>query len=165
MTSTTTTTTTTGQCLCGRVKVTVTGKPLSSFPTLTCHCNSCKKRSGGVASYAFLVPKQHVQFSPAPNEAPTDDNTGSAAAVGVHKVYVDRNTGSGQPMQRTMCGACGSPVCIIEAADADVRCLQFGLFAGSEGVDLSATRPGLELFASRRVAWIPEIGEEVREAA
>lgn len=95
------------------------GKPLSSFPTLTCHCTSCKRRSGGVASYAFVVPKQHAQFTPA-----FDGNQ-----AGVHKVFEDRDTGSGKPMQRTMCAECGSPVCIVEASDPDARCLQYGLFA------------------------------------
>ncbi|PSR82217.1 Mss4-like protein, partial [Coniella lustricola] len=103
-----------GQCLCGKVKVTVTDKPLICFPTLVCHCTSCKRRSGGIASYAFVVPKQHIQIGP---------------AGGVHKVFVDHDTGSGKPMQRTMCVECGSPVCIIEAESPDSRCLQFGLFA------------------------------------
>ncbi|KAI3396006.1 hypothetical protein diail_577 [Diaporthe ilicicola] len=151
---------TSGQCLCGKVKVTVTGKPITSFQTLTCHCISCKRRSGGVASYAFVVPKQNVQFQPEPN---LPDSIGPAG--GVHKVFVDKDTGSGHPMQRTMCAECGSPVCIIEASDPDARCLQFGLFADSEGVDLNACKPALEMFACRRVNWIPEVGEDVRDKA
>lgn len=84
---------------------------------------------------------------------------------GVHKVFVDTDTGSGQPMQRTMCAECGSPVCIIEAGDPDARCLQFGLFAESDGVDLSECKPKLEMFASRRVKWMPEVGEDVEDKA
>ncbi|KAG6362493.1 hypothetical protein INS49_010725 [Diaporthe citri] len=122
-------TTTSGQCLCG--KVTVTGKPLASFPTLTCHCVSRKRRSGGVASYAFVVPKQNVRFQPEPNPP-----NPIGPAGGPHRIFVDNDTGSGHPMQRTMCAECGSPVCIIESADPDARCLQFGLFADSQGVDL-----------------------------
>ncbi|KAJ0120981.1 hypothetical protein J7T55_015720 [Diaporthe amygdali] len=151
---------TSGQCLCGKVKVTVTGKPLASFQSLTCHCVSCKRRSGGVASYAFVVPKQNVQFHP---EANFPDSI--APAGGPHKVFVDNHTGSGHPMHRTMCAECGSPVCIIESADPDARCLQFGLFADSQGVDLNECKPVLEMFACRRVKWIPELGEDVREKA
>lgn len=66
-------------------------------------------------------------------------------------------------MQRTMCAECGSPVCIIESADPDARCLQFGLFADSQGVDLGDCKPALEMFASRRVKWIPAVGDDVRE--
>jgi hypothetical protein len=43
--------------------------------------------------------------------------------------------------------------------------LQFGLFAISSGVDLSDCKPKLELFASRRVRWMPEVGEDVKEKA
>lgn len=68
-------------------------------------------------------------------------------------------------MHRTMCAECGSPVCIIESADPDARCLQFGLFADSEGVDLNKCKPALEMFASRRVDWIPLLGDDVREKA
>lgn len=67
-------------------------------------------------------------------------------------------------MQRTMCAECGSPVCIVEASDPDARCLQFGLFAGVEGL-LDQSKPRLEMFARRRVRWIPEVGEDVREEA
>lgn len=66
-------------------------------------------------------------------------------------------------MQRTMCAECGSPVCIIESADPDARCLQFGLFADSQGVDLNECKPALEMFACRRVNWIPLLGDDVRE--
>ncbi|RYP81713.1 hypothetical protein DL769_001863 [Monosporascus sp. CRB-8-3] len=138
-------TTTKGQCLCGKVQVTVTAdKPLASFDTLCCHCDSCKRRSGGVASYAFVVPERRVSFH------------GSA-----HKTFEDRDTGSGKPMRRTMCAECGSPVCVIEADSPDVRCLQYGLFAGQ----LELPRPALEMFASKRVPWINEVGEDVRERA
>ncbi|KAK7725540.1 hypothetical protein SLS63_008144 [Diaporthe eres] len=130
-------TTTSGQCLCGKVQVTVTGKHLASLPTLTCHCVSCKRRSGGVASYAFVVPKQNVRFQPEPNPPGPIGPAG-----GPHKIFVDNDTGSGHPMQRTMCAECGSPVCIIESADPDARCLQFGLFADSQGVDLSESVRG-----------------------
>lgn len=177
-------------------QVTVTGKPLSSFPTLTCHCNSCKRRSGGIASYAFVVPKQHVQFNPAPSFAlgigaaatatatatASESSSSSGSQRGattpgeevasrlVHTIFVDKDTGSGHPMQRTLCVECGSPVCIVEASDPDARCLQFGLFAGVRGASeadggglLSECRPQLEMFASRRVKWMPEVGQDVRE--
>lgn len=144
--------------LVSHLQVTVTGKPLASFPSLTCHCVSCKRRSGGVASYAFVVPKQNVRFQPEPNPP-----NPIGPAGGPHKIFVDNDTGSGHPMQRTMCAECGSPVCIIESADPDARCLQFGLFADSQGVNLSECKPALEMFACRRVKWIPELGDDVRE--
>ncbi|CAD0010900.1 unnamed protein product [Aureobasidium pullulans] len=137
-----TSTTTKGQCLCGKVQVTVSQKPLTSFPTLCCHCTNCKRRSGGIASYAFIVPKQHVSI------------TGST-----HKSYQDPDTGSGKPMTRTMCTECGSPVCIIEAASPEDRCLQYGLFAG----EVELPRPGVEFLVRDKVGWVNSVGEDVKE--
>ncbi|KAG9679510.1 hypothetical protein KCU99_g1367, partial [Aureobasidium melanogenum] len=135
---------TTGRCLCGKVQVTVSDKPLTSFSTLCCNCTNCKRRSGGIASYAFIVPKQHVSIS------------GST-----HKSYSDPDTGSGKPMTRTMCTECGSPVCIIEAASPDDRCLQYGLFAG----EVELPKPEIEFFGKDRVVWVPEMGKDVMETA
>ncbi|KAG9692984.1 hypothetical protein KCU95_g6789, partial [Aureobasidium melanogenum] len=135
---------TTGRCLCGKVQVTVSDKPLTSFSTLCCNCTNCKRRSGGIASYAFIVPKQHVSIS------------GST-----HKSYSDPDTGSGKPMIRTLCTECGSPVCIIEAASPDDRCLQYGLFAG----EIELPKPEIEFFGKDRVVWVPEMGKDVKETA
>ncbi|KAF1353814.1 Mss4-like protein [Delphinella strobiligena] len=129
-----------GHCLCGQVEVSVS-KPLSEFSTLTCHCQSCKRRSGGIASHAFIIPKEHVSIS------------GTS-----HKIYSDPNTGSGKPMQRSMCTECGSPVCIIEGHAPDMRCLQYGLFADQE-----LPPPKLELFRKHAVGWMPAVGEDVKD--
>lgn len=128
-------------------QVTVTDKPLLSFDTLCCNCTNCKRRSGGIASFAFIVPHQHVQIN---------DTTGKA-----HKSYQDPDTGSGKAMTRTMCVECGSPVCIIEAASPEMRCLQYGLFAG----EVELPKPGVEFFGRDRVVWIPEMGADVKETA
>jgi hypothetical protein len=126
------------------MQVTVDGS-LSSFPSLMCHCTSCKRRSGGVASYAFMVPKEKVSIS-----SPTS----------THVTFVDPDTGSGKPMQRTMCSTCGSPVCIIEASAPDTRCLQYGLFADQE-----LPPPKLEMFRSKACAWVNSVGEDVKQEA
>ncbi|CAD0106672.1 unnamed protein product [Aureobasidium uvarum] len=138
------TTQTTGRCLCGKVQVTVSPKPLTSFSTLCCNCTNCKRRSGGIASYAFIVPKDHVSI------------TGST-----HESYSDPDTGSGKPMTRTMCTECGSPVCIIEASSPDDRCLQYGLFAG----EVELPKPEIEFFGRDRVVWVAEMGKNVKETA
>lgn len=118
-------------------------EPLSKFDTLMCHCTACKRRSGGVASYAFIIPKEHV------------DITGSS-----HTTYTDNDTGSGKPMQRTMCKECGSPVCIIEGHAPDMRCLQYGLFADQE-----LPPPKLEMFRSAACKWVNSVGQDVKEKA
>lgn len=154
-----TTGSTKGRCLCGKVtvhplislslnplphttQVTVSASNITTYPTLCCHCTSCKRRSGGLASYAFCVPASIVTI------------TGSS-----HKTTEDHDTGSGNPMTRTMCCECGSPVAIVEAGRPDTRCLQYGLFAGV----VELPKPQLEMFAGRMCKWETKVGEDVRE--
>lgn len=108
-----------------------------------CHCNSCKRRSGGLASFAFCIPKDSVISI-----------TGET-----HHTYSDSDTGSGKPMQRSMCTKCGSPVCIIEGSQPDTRCLQYGLFAG----EVEYPKPELELFWKDACIWEKTVGKDVRE--
>jgi len=77
-----------------------------------------------------------------------------------HKVFVDKDTGSGHPMQRTMCATCGSPVAVIEHSDPDTVCLQYGLFGGQE-----LPKPKMEMFWSEALGWESKVGEDVREEA
>jgi len=126
----------------GNIQVTIYDS-LSRFETLMCHCTNCKRRSGGIASYAFVIPKDVVSV------------TGSS-----HISYEDPNTGSGKPMTRTMCEKCGSPVIIIETSAPDMRCVQYGIFAGEE-----LPPPKMEMFRSLACAWTNSVGEEIREEA
>ncbi|EMC94974.1 hypothetical protein BAUCODRAFT_123461 [Baudoinia panamericana UAMH 10762] len=132
-----------GRCLCGKVEVAV-NKPIKDFDTLMCHCANCKRRSGGIASYAFLVPKEHVTI------------TGST-----HVDYADKDTGSGEAMHRSMCSSCGSPVRIIEGHAPDIWCLQYGLFADQ----VNLPPPKLEMFRSQACRWVQAVGDDVREKA
>lgn len=116
--------------------------PLDTVNSLVCHCANCKRRSGGVASYAFMVPKENVLI-----------------AGDTHVNRSDPNTSSGKPMERSMCSDCGSPVRIIEGHAPDIWCLQYGLFA--DEVDLP--KPKLELFRSKACVWINAVGEDVKE--
>jgi len=109
-----------------------------------CHCTSCKRRSGGLASYAFLIPQQHVHIT-------SDEDT--------HVEYADNDTGSGTPMQRSMCARCGSPVRIIEGSAPETWCMQYGLFAG----EVELPPPKVEMFRSRACGWVRAVGEDVRE--
>ncbi|KAK3703360.1 hypothetical protein LTR37_014466 [Vermiconidia calcicola] len=105
---------------------------------------SCKRRSGGLASYAFIIPdgEQKVTI------------TGDT-----HITHNDNDTASGKPMLRSMCSNCGSPVRIIEGSSPDTWCMQYGLFA--DEVDLPP--PKLEMFRSKACAWEAQVGEKVME--
>lgn len=126
------------------IKVTINAAPnaLASYPSLMCHCASCKRRSGGIASYASLIPKNQVTI------------TGDT-----HSNYEDPDTGSRKPMQRSLCTYCGSPVRIIEGSAPDTWCMQYGLFAD----EVHLPPPRLELFRSKACAWVREVGKNVRQ--
>lgn len=62
-------------------------------------------------------------------------------------------------MTRTMCSECGCPVCIIEAASPESRCLQYGLFAG----EVELPKPEVEFFGRDRVVWVKEMGSGVKD--
>lgn len=113
-----------------------------------CHCESCKRRSGGVASYAFVVPKDKLLR--------IDAGQGNI----YYKIHTDYNTGSGKPMQRSMCTECGSPVIVVEAHSPDVRCVQYGMFA-HHLEDLPP--PRLELFRRSACGWVENVGREIKE--
>lgn len=87
-----------------------------------------------------MIPKGHVTI------------TGST-----HTSYMDPETKSGKPMERSMCSRCGSPIRIIEAMDPDTWCMQYGLFAGES--DLPP--PKLEMWRRRACDWAPKVGEKV----
>lgn len=115
---------------------------LSSFDSLMCHCTSCKRRSGGIASFAFMIPKQHVNI------------TGKC-----HAIYIDHETGSGKPMERSMCSECGSPIRIIEGHAPDIWCMQYGLFAD----EAELPPPRLELFRKKACGCMAPVGQEVKD--
>jgi hypothetical protein len=122
-------------------QVTVDGQ-LSEFDTLMCHCTSCKRRSGGIASYAFMIPEEKVHVT----------------AGEEHTTYIDDNTGSGKPMIRSMCARCGSPVIIVEGHAPNIRCVQYGIFADQE-----LPVPKLELFRKSACGWQPAVGEQIKQ--
>ncbi|KAF9049076.1 Mss4-like protein [Panaeolus papilionaceus] len=79
-----------GSCLCRAVHYEVTGEPITFR---VCHCVNCRKSSGtAFMSSLFFNGKQLMVI------------TGGDKV----KVYSDRDTGSGYPINRFFCGECGS---------------------------------------------------------
>lgn len=75
-----------------------------------------------------------------------------------HTSYMDHDTGSGKPMERSMCSGCGSPVIIVEGHAPDIRCVQYGIFADQE-----LPAPKLELFRKSACGWQQTVGEQVKD--
>jgi hypothetical protein len=122
----------TGSCLCGEVRVTLTGDPVA---VAVCHCTHCQKTAGSAFSIVLLVPEAAVTVE------------GSVSGYG------DRGD-SGLAVTRNFCSTCGSPVETSSEATRGqhVRIVKAGLFAG-----VREFTPKMELFCSSRSTWVPAL--------
>lgn len=129
-----------GRCLCGRIRVALSGEPLM---VAACHCLHCRKTSGSAFSLVAVMPADAVEVS------------------GELAVYADASA-SGGAVSRRFCAACGSPVETTSSSSAaqGVRIIKLGLFDEIDGL-----WPSVELFCSRRAGWLPGLGGTVGFAA
>jgi hypothetical protein len=93
----------TGHCLCGAVRFEAEGEPLS---TSLCHCESCRRHSGGVAAPFATFRKGAVWWS------------------GAERVRYR----SSPPVVRSFCGRCGSPLAYEHDGSAEEIDLYLGVF-------------------------------------
>lgn len=119
-----------GGCLCGAVRY-----ELKAEPTVTaiCHCTHCQRQSGSVFSTNMVVAEaDYVQH-------------------GETKVFEDSGD-SGKGVHRHFCANCGSP--ILSKID-----LMPGMVMVKAGTldDLSAVKPGVEVYADHAADWVAPI--------
>ena len=76
----------TGSCHCGEISYTVNAEPLRQ---VNCHCENCRKTSGGPYLASVFVPEDSVQIKGAPKE---------------YQHLAD----SGNQMTKKFCGNCGA---------------------------------------------------------
>ncbi len=118
----------TAQCACGAVKF-----AFDTDPTFVanCHCNDCKRASGGEMATFFAVPADDFQLL-------------SGAPKAFHYI-----ANSGKGLDRNFCPECGSRV-FTDNLDS---------FPGTVFVQLGSldqpdlVEPKLEMFDSRRLHW------------
>lgn len=88
----------TGRCLCGNIQY-----ELLSAPVVTgvCHCKNCQRQAGSAFSTLAGVPMADFKVAGEPT------------------LYVDGDTGSGNPVHRFFCNQCGSPIysCVADSPD------------------------------------------------
>ena len=82
--------TVTGHCLCGEIAY-----ELANTPAMTgvCHCKNCQRQAGSAFSTLADVPRKDFTFT-----------------SGTPKLYLDKDTDSGNSVERYFCGTCGSPL-------------------------------------------------------
>ncbi len=96
----------TGQCLCGAVKYQLDNQPAV---TGVCHCRNCQRQAGSAFSTLAAVPKAEFHFT-----------------AGSPRLYEDRDTNSGNTVERYFCGTCGSPIYSALGAQPDLIYLKTG---------------------------------------
>lgn len=120
----------TGQCACGAVKYAFDTKP--GF-IANCHCNDCKRASGGEMATFFAVPEDDFTLvSGQPKAFPYIAN-------------------SGKKLDRNFCPECGSRV-----FTSNLEAFPQTVFVQLGTVDrpgMGEIAPQLEMFVTRRLAW------------
>lgn len=81
----------TGKCICGKVTVTVTGKPKACF---NCYCNLCRKRGNQISKLGCLLK---------PDQLEINDRSQLVS-------YTETGTQTGKPKHVYSCKTCHCPV-------------------------------------------------------
>ncbi|KAK8095795.1 uncharacterized protein PG998_002427 [Apiospora kogelbergensis] len=131
-------------CLCGAIRINVTGAPLSTY---LCHCRACQKACGVVFSSNAAYQADHVQIT-----FPKGDDPSSV----LRTFEDDKSSDSGTVILRTFCAVCGSRLTTQRLGSPDRLVLAVGLFAGDEGRQADM-KPTSEYFCVNRAAWLGEV--------
>lgn len=84
----------TGTCLCGSIQVTITDPELwTKRRGHLCHCANCRKVAGSYVASNLNIEAEKVTI---------DDRQTTLTK------YMDYQTGSGKPVERSFCSRCGS---------------------------------------------------------
>ncbi|TRX98244.1 hypothetical protein FHL15_000889 [Xylaria flabelliformis] len=126
----------TASCLCGGVKVEMRGDPIMKN---LCHCTSCQKSFGAAFGSLAAYTVEQVTFT--------------ESEPSVLKTYTDRSPESGDVLNRSFCGKCGSPVRVQTGKRPDVLVVPVGIIDG----DKADFKPELEFYCRGRVDWVDPI--------
>ena len=121
----------TGQCLCGKVRYSVSAEPEMAA---VCHCADCRRHSGAAFAAVISVPKSAVSV-----EGP---------------LRTFRKTGdSGRWIERQFCPECGSSVLLEVEFQPGQALVQIGTLD-----DATPYKPVAHLFCDAALPWttIPE---------
>ncbi|KAF2493160.1 DUF636 domain protein [Lophium mytilinum] len=121
-------------CLCGAVKLSYTGAPVTTF---LCHCAVCKKITGSDYSTNIVVPDAAVTH-------PADSKP---------MVEYVMTTDSNNRMTSFLCGTCGSTMYRRTPFFAGLTILKAGLM-DKEAEDGD---PAFELWAGSRSGWVAKV--------
>jgi hypothetical protein len=118
----------TGQCLCGEITY-----ELAAAPVMTgiCHCKNCQRQAGSAFSTLAGVAKDAFSIS------------------GTPKLYQDKETDSGNAVERYFCGTCGSPIYSALPGQPDMLYLKSGTLD-----DTSDFTPQFHAWCDSKQQWV-----------
>ncbi|KAJ5961103.1 uncharacterized protein N7479_008253 [Penicillium vulpinum] len=126
-----------GGCFCGNVRVEHHGQPLT---TALCHCLDCRKLTGSLYTYSFIVKTAELEIS------------GSPKAVA-------KISDSGNPIENYICPDCGTLLFGRKTnsnGDPDeLTVLRAGIF-DDMGM-LNERKPEIEIYTDRRLNWVSPV--------
>ncbi len=118
-----------GGCLCGAVRYSINADPLPGRQIL-CHCVDCQKHTGTAFVSGMMFPAEAV------------------TVTGEMNIFTTPGGQSGEPMHRSFCPRCGSPIMIHK--DGTGRKM---IMAGTLD-DKSQFKPVTSLFCEQAPSWV-----------
>jgi len=123
-----------GGCFCSKIRMSYSGEPNAH---VLCHCLDCKKISGSTYSNNVVVPENNFKLV-------------SGSPKTISKV-----ADSGKNITSHFCGDCGTTVYRTGESFPNAVIIKAGVLDDPEWA--SKNVPKGELFAPRRVEWVPVI--------
>ncbi|CAF4058649.1 unnamed protein product [Adineta steineri] len=131
-----------GHCLCDEIKVKIQRETLNDISngTALCHCENCKRATGGLSSYNLILPEDKVVV---------------LDSKSLMKQYDDTNTKSKNLVERYFCSQCGSPIYSKSSKlMPKKRIIKLSLFSGK--ID-QLPCPSIEVFCKDMMKWEKQI--------
>jgi hypothetical protein len=116
----------TGSCLCGGVRLRITGK---LGPAGFCHCSQCRKANGSAFASNAPVRAKYVE-------------------VDAERADLVREYESSPGKFRAFCSRCGSPLYSRRDSEPELRRLRLGLLDGDPG-----RRPSGHVWVGSKAPW------------
>ncbi|KAK1147514.1 hypothetical protein N8T08_000854 [Aspergillus melleus] len=121
-----------GSCFCGQVRVECNELLTSAL----CHCTGCRKLTGTLYTYSFVV------------------KTADLTVIGTPK-EVAKTADSGNHIKNYFCSNCGTPLYGHKVKDTgepeDITILRAGILDDVE--ILNQRKPQVEIYTENRIAW------------
>jgi hypothetical protein len=117
-----------GGCLCGQIRYSALTEP--AFVGV-CHCKNCQKQSGTAFSVVVGIPKPAMSIQ------------------GQLKTYQDKGD-SGQPVLRSFCPECGSPITTDVSVMPELTIIKAGTLDDTSWLD-----PKMHIYCDSAQPWSP----------